>query len=87
MNALVVVSRNDAKLETCYKSLMTKLEDIEKAVAELAPAELARFREWFEAFDAVRFDEKIERDAGAGRLDGLADKALDDFRKGRASER
>jgi hypothetical protein len=65
---------------------MTKLEDIEKAVAKLAPDELQRFRVWFEAFDAARFDEKIERDAKAGKLDGLADKALHDFRKGRARE-
>ncbi len=65
---------------------MTKLEDIERAVAGLTPDELARFRQWFEAFDAARFDEKIERDAGGGRLDRLADQALADFRRGRARE-
>jgi len=62
------------------------IEDLEKAVAKLAPDELARFRAWFEAFDAARFDQKIERDAKAGRLDRLADQAIDDFRKGRARE-
>ncbi len=65
---------------------MTKLEDIEKAVAELAPGELARFRAWFEEFQSARFDEKIERDAGSGKLDGLAEAAVADFRKGRARE-
>jgi hypothetical protein len=30
---------------------MTTAEDIEKAVEQLAPRELARFRAWFEAFD------------------------------------
>jgi len=43
---------------------MTTIEDIEKAVAELSPDQLARFRAWFEEFDAVRFDEKIERCEG-----------------------
>jgi hypothetical protein len=62
------------------------IEDIEKAVAELPPDQLARFRDWFERFDAARFDQKIERDAAAGRLDGLAEQAIDDFRKGRARE-
>jgi hypothetical protein len=62
------------------------IEDIEKAVAELPPDQLAQFRDWFERFDAVRFDQKIERDASAGRLDGLAEQAIDDFRKGRARE-
>jgi len=62
------------------------VEDIEKAIAELAPNELARFRAWFEEFDAARFDRKIERDARAGKLDRLADEAVADFRKGRARE-
>jgi len=51
-------------------------EDIEKAVEQLAPQELARFRAWFEAFDAQQFDAAIERDAQAGKLDALADEAL-----------
>jgi len=49
------------------------IEEIEKAVAKLAPAQLAKFRDWFEAFDAARFDQKIERDASAGKLDRLAE--------------
>jgi len=62
---------------------MTKIEDIEKAVAALPSNELAEFRAWFEEFDSARFDEKIERDAKAGKLDRLADEALIDFRAGR----
>jgi len=62
------------------------IEDLENAVAKLAPDQLAKFRDWFEAFDAARFDEEIERDAKAGKLDRLADQALTDFREGRARE-
>jgi hypothetical protein len=62
------------------------IEDIEKAVAKLAPKELARFRAWFEEFEAARFDKRIERDAASGKLDRLADEAVDDYRKGRARE-
>jgi hypothetical protein len=50
-------------------------EDIEKAVEQLPPRELARFRAWFDAFDSSQFDAAIERDAQAGKLDGLAEKA------------
>jgi len=39
------------------------IEDLEKAVAKLPPDKLAKFCDGFEAFDAARFDEKIERDA------------------------
>jgi hypothetical protein len=62
------------------------IEDIEKAVATLKPSELDRFRAWFEAFDAARFDEKIERDAKGGRLDRQAEQAIAEFRKGQARE-
>jgi hypothetical protein len=62
---------------------MRTVEDIEKALSELPSDQLAEFRVWFEAFDAARFDEKIEQDAKAGRLDRLAERALADFRLGR----
>ena len=48
---------------------MTTAEDIKEAVEQLPPDELARFRAWFEAFDAKHFDATIERDAGDGKLD------------------
>lgn len=62
------------------------IEDLENAVAKLPPDQFAKFRDWFDAFDAARFDSKIERDAKAGRLDSLAEQALADFRQGRARE-
>ena len=55
---------------------MIAAEDIEKAVEQLTPRELARFRAWFEAFDAEQFDAAIERDIRAGKLDAHADEAL-----------
>jgi hypothetical protein len=65
---------------------MSTVEDIEQAVAKLDAHDLAKFRAWFEEFDAARFDHKIERDAKAGKLDKLAEQARDDFRKGRTRE-
>ena len=65
---------------------MGRLEDIEKAVSALSPAELVEFRAWFEEFEAARFDAKIERDAVGGKLDKLAAEFLADLREGRARE-
>jgi hypothetical protein len=65
---------------------MTTVEDIEKAIAQLPPDQLTQLRAWFDEFEAVRFDQRIEQDANAGRLDRLADEALADFRAGRARE-
>ena len=70
----------------CYISEMTTAEDIEKAVEQLAPRELARFRAWFEAFDAQQFDAAIEQDIRAGKLDAHAEEALSAHRAGRSRE-
>ena len=65
---------------------MTTTEDIEKAVEQLDPRELARFRAWFEVFDADRFDAVIEHDALAGKLDAFAEEALAAHRAGRSRD-
>jgi hypothetical protein len=65
---------------------MTKIEDIEKAVEELSPEDLAKFRAWFEAFDARAFYEKIERDAKSGKLDKLMADARANHAAGRREE-
>jgi hypothetical protein len=62
------------------------IQEIEQAITELSPDELARFREWFEEFDAQAWDEQFERDATSGKLDKLANKALKDYRSGKAKE-
>jgi hypothetical protein len=63
---------------------MTTTEDIEKAIEQLDPRELARFRAWFEVFDADRFDGAIEHGAHAGKLDALAEEALAAHRAGQS---
>ena len=65
---------------------MTKLEEIEKAVAGLEPEELAKFRRWFEELDAELWDEQIKRDIKKGKLDNLARQALEDHKQGRTKE-
>ena len=65
---------------------MTTAEEIEKAVEQLAPQELARFRAWFEVFEANRFDAVIERDAVAGRLDAFAEEAIASYRAGQSRD-
>jgi hypothetical protein len=55
---------------------MNKLESLEHEVEKLSAEELAAFREWFATYDADAWDEQIERDVKAGRLDRLAAGAL-----------
>ena len=59
------------------------VEELERAVSELPPEDLRRFREWFAEFEADFWDRQIERDLRAGRLDALVEEARTEHRSGR----
>jgi hypothetical protein len=65
---------------------MGDVKSIEKAVQALSPSGLAEFRQWFAEFEAAAWDQQIDRDAAAGKLDLLAAEALADYRSGSARE-
>jgi hypothetical protein len=65
---------------------MSTVKEIEQAVQQLPPEQLAAFRAWFAEFDAANWDRKIEGNIAAGRLDSLADEALGDLRHGRCTD-
>jgi hypothetical protein len=65
---------------------MSGIQEIENAVQQLSPDELAVFRTWFAEFDAGLWDKQFEQDVAAGRLDKLAEQALRDLREGRCTE-
>ena len=65
---------------------MTTVQEIEDAVAHLPDPDLGRFRAWFAEFDAEAWDREFEEDAKSGKLDSLADKALQELAQGRCSE-
>ncbi len=64
---------------------MNTLHEIERAVSQLSPEDLAAFRAWFAEFDANVWDRQFEADVAAGRLDALAQKALQQKREGRCT--
>lgn len=55
---------------------MSTVKEIETAIAKLADAEFAELRAWL-------WDLEIERDAKAGRLDGLVNEAISEYKAGR----
>jgi len=58
------------------------LQELEKTILDLPPDELAKFREWFLAFDAKHWDQQFEADVAAGRLNALADEAIREHQAG-----
>ncbi|MGZ8898875.1 MAG: hypothetical protein ACXW3Z_02165 [Limisphaerales bacterium] len=65
---------------------MSSVQDIEKAISQLSPEDLRLFRTWFHEFDAEAWDQQLEADVAAGRLDKLAAEALKELGAGRCTE-
>lgn len=65
---------------------MSSVPEIEAAIRQLAPDELAAFRHWFAEFDAAQWDQQLNQDVATGRLDALADEALSDQHEGRTTQ-
>jgi hypothetical protein len=65
---------------------MSTVQEIENAVRQLTAEDLAAFRSWFAEFDAGEWDLQLEEDVTAGKLDKLAEEALQDLREGRCTE-
>lgn len=65
---------------------MSAVQEIEQAVKRLSEQELARFREWFDEYDAQLWDDQMERDAKSGKFDRMAKQAIENFKAGKFKE-
>ena len=54
---------------------MRSVEEIQEAILSLSDEEVAQLRRWLSELDWSRWDEQIEADSEAGRLDFLIDEA------------
>ncbi|HXO22901.1 MAG TPA: hypothetical protein VOA87_23540 [Thermoanaerobaculia bacterium] len=65
---------------------MSEVEELEKQIEHLSPEELSKLRSWFYELDARLWDQQIEADGRAGKLDGLIGEALAEYKAGKARE-
>jgi hypothetical protein len=65
---------------------MSVLQDIEQAVKQLSTEELSAFRAWFAEFDAELWDKQFESDVVEGRLNALAERALQHLQEGNCTD-
>ena len=63
--------------------MMTRVEEIQSAIASLSPQEYARLQQWFTERSWERWDGEIEEDAASGKLDFLVDEAAREKHRGR----
>jgi hypothetical protein len=62
---------------------MSTVVEIEKALQTLPVAQARKIADWLQRYLDEKWDEQIDGDIAAGRLDKLADKAMQDYRAGR----
>jgi hypothetical protein len=61
---------------------MSTVERIEAEILKLSPKELTQLTDWVLALDEQAWDEQIEQDIAAGKLDFLAQEALAELEAG-----
>lgn len=59
------------------------VHELENAIRQLPPEQLAELRRWFAEYDAKLWDSAIAEDVASGRLEALGQQALEEFREGR----
>ncbi len=57
---------------------MTRIEEIENAVASLPVDEYRQFRDWFLERDWVQWDKQIQADSQSGKLGFLVKEAMEE---------
>jgi hypothetical protein len=59
---------------------MSTVAEIEDAIRNLSVEDLVALRAWFAEFDSAAWDRQVAEDVASGRLDDLAEEALQDLR-------
>lgn len=62
---------------------MSTVVEIEKALETLPIEDARKIADWLQRYLDEKWDKQIDADISAGRLDKLADKAIQDYHAGR----
>jgi len=59
------------------------IKEIEQAIAQLSPSDVAELAQWFEEYQEQIWDQQIEEDVKAGKFSKLIEQAREDYEAGR----
>jgi len=62
---------------------MSQIEILEQEVKQLSSRDLAAFRSWFIEFDSAEWDRQMKMDSATGKLDRLAQSAIEEHKAGK----
>lgn len=60
------------------------IKEIEQAIAQLSPSDVAELAQWFEEYQEQVWDQQIEEDVKAGKFSKLVEQAREDYEAGRS---
>lgn len=66
--------------------IMGSIDEIKSAIAHLPEKEFNSLVDWFEKLEQERWEKELEKDIAQGKLDNLADEALNEFNAGKCRE-
>lgn len=61
---------------------MSRIAKIQQEILALSQTDYIQFRQWFSELDWEKWDQQIESDSDAGKLDFLIDEAFEEKKKG-----
>jgi hypothetical protein len=65
---------------------VSRVQELEGRIKELSSNEFQELRAWLAEYEAEVWDQQLDADALAGRLDTIADQALKDFSENRSTD-
>ncbi len=66
---------------------MSTIAEVEKALRQMSIKDALQVADWLQRYLDEQWNKQIDEDIAAGRLDKLADKALDHYHAGRVKPR
>jgi hypothetical protein len=66
--------------------IMGSIDEIKSAIIHLPEKEFNSFVDWFRKFEEERWDKELKKDIAEGKLESLANEALNEFDAGKSSE-
>jgi hypothetical protein len=66
--------------------MKTTIQEIKTAISHLPADALSNLRQWFEEFDAKAWDAQFEQDVKSGKLEKIAERAINDFHAGKCKK-
>ena len=81
---LRIVWQGFGQIEWTPEILKMTVTEIESAIAQLPPAELAQLMTWLQEYHVQAWDKQIEEDLEAGRLDAILAEADKEYKAGLA---